>query len=188
MLQIKNNNLFFADTMSQYGVLKVLNYYDADDINWIYLYNKDIFLSKLIKNNSFFYNLSTLKDILSNSNLFRVDMLVIESSDITIINELRKYTNIPIIVLTTDIIASKDLKDYDFVYSFSSKYDKSQQNVSYKTRLSSSNISKMFFVREVKSLPLSRIKKLGDEFEIESLYELAIRDKKLSILLNESHT
>jgi hypothetical protein len=59
--------------------------------------------------------MSDIKDIFQNK-VFRIDVVAIES-DVDIINKVRKYTKLPIIIITK-YISSFSLKDYEKVYSF----------------------------------------------------------------------
>ena len=50
MLDISDNNIFFTtNTSSNYAISKVLEFYDIDNINWIFLCKEGCFLKNVIK-------------------------------------------------------------------------------------------------------------------------------------------
>lgn len=121
MLDIGLNNLFIADTSSKYGVIKVLEYYDLDGINWIFLHRDKSNMKHMIRNHKIIYTPSKLHEVFANSNnLFKVDMIVFEC-DIDISHIIREQTKIPIILISNNIFKFNP-KDYDYIYEFHFEY------------------------------------------------------------------
>lgn len=120
MLDIKNDNLFISGSLSahssSYGILKVLNHYDLEGTNVLMLCknNGD---TTLRMTHHIIYNMSNLKEIIE-TKLFRIDLIAIES-DVDILSKIRKYTKLPVIILSNSS-KSFNLKKYERVYSFES--------------------------------------------------------------------
>ena len=116
MLEIGYNNIFHAGNDSHYGVLKVLEMYDHE-YNWVLLHRvSSSFATKILYNKSYIYSPSKLSQFANGNNLYKVDLIIIESNT-DILSSIRKYIKLPIIIITKDI-SKFDLNKYDFKYEF----------------------------------------------------------------------
>lgn len=122
MLDILSNNLFYGtDTSAKYGILEVLEYYDIEGCNWIFLHRDDSSLKYMVSNKKIIYSPQNLQSLIGGGkNLFKVDLIVIESTS-NIISDIRKVTNLPIIVIPKNLKHNFPFSDYDTVYEFSSE-------------------------------------------------------------------
>ena len=117
MLTIGHSNLFIANATTRRELVKVLKFYDVNGINWIYLHSPASSLKySFVSNKAILYIPSKLSEILSN-NLFRVDMIVIESTG-DIIDTVRRFTDLPVIIISSQNVKLVKLKKYDYSYKF----------------------------------------------------------------------
>ena len=174
MLPIGHNNIFYGDINSQQGISRLLDMYD-DDYNWIFLHRtSSILSSKMTHRKSITYSTSSLNKFTNGNNLFRVDMVVVESNT-DILPQLRKYIKIPIIV-TTSHISRFNLSDYDHIYEFRSQSLSSTTGQYTSKQYVSSNVfhslgNKYFVVLD------------GDPVDIDDIKSAFIRDRKIDGLL-----
>ena len=174
MLPIGKNNIFYGE---KYGIVDVLEVYDLEGINWILFHPIHSLMKSLVKNKSvqvdfIHYNCQDedkLKFSLKNSitsNLFRLDLIVIESN-VNILNKIRELTNLPVIFIRSYIDRSVEIQNYDYKYEFKDGFYNS-------STLDISNLRNRFLVRNVKD----------EEFVLlDSLKQSYLRNKKIEDIL-----
>lgn len=128
MLSIGKNNLFISDgkgIKSYISINRVLDFYDADGKNVILIHEKYSTLSTIFKSRMIQRQTENPLDYLTSSNLFNIDLVVIEY-DIDISNIIS--LEIPFIIVTTNE-KGFNFRNYDSVYKF-----ESDELIDYKTK------------------------------------------------------
>lgn len=175
MLDISDNNIFFTtNTSSNYAISKVLEFYDIDNINWIFLCKEGCFLKNVIKNNKTikFEKSSDLKVILR-SHLFRVDLIVVRGD---FLEEIRKYSKLPVIVVSTiDEKPNIDLTKYQYLYEFSSKVPSFNEVDRAFHDLGEHNLAKTEYYVRGNNM---------NTMKLEDIRLSKIRDRKINIITN----
>ena len=154
MLSIGKNNLFISDgegIKSYISINRVLDFYDADGKNVILIHEKYSTLFTIFKSRMIQRQTENPLDYLTSSNLFNIDLVVIEY-DIDISNIIA--LEIPFIIVTTSE-KGFNFRNYDSVYKF-----ESDELIDYKTK-ERYNLKDYY-----KSLVRDR--KIGDLFNDES--------------------
>jgi hypothetical protein len=168
MLDIGKTNLFLNDK-AKYVVSKLIDDYDLMGHNCLFLTHKNDTLQ--LKCASCTYTTyDSIPDILS-ENLFRVDIIIVESNRKFnfLLDSIREVTDLPVIIVTDDL--SYDYPDYKFDYiyklerdrTFSLSMDKFEEDF-----LNNSHISDI---------------KNGWSMSLAGLRTQYIRDKKINDLL-----
>jgi hypothetical protein len=121
MLDIGKTNLFLNDK-AKYVVSKLIDDYDLMGHNCLFLTHKNDTLQ--LKCASCTYTTyDSIPDILS-ENLFRVDIIIVESNRKFnfLLDSIREVTDLPVIIVTDDL--SYDYPDYKFDYIYKLERDR----------------------------------------------------------------
>jgi hypothetical protein len=186
MLDISSNNLFIIrDSSARYGMVDVLNFYDTEGINWIFLHRDNSTLRHVINNRSIVYSPNGLSDIFGGRNLFRVDLVVIESTT-DILEEARKYINLPIIVVG-DLSFAPRKKGSKGPAEYSNRFNLESYENSYEffcNKSDSNSTMGSFNITSLKTTYMVEDIKTKNVYNIEHLKVARIRDKKIDKLLD----
>jgi len=167
MLELGKNNLFIIEKFF-YGANEVLDFYDLDGINWIYIHAGFSQLSGFIKNRKIRIHASDLEEtLLDKGNLFKVDLVVLEINT-DCIRQVRSLIDIPIII----VAKNENLFDntrYDQVYSFYEKKDEFNGS-----KFTNVTVGQNKYVKDLKN---------NVDYSLKSLKEAILRDKKINDIL-----
>jgi hypothetical protein len=120
MLEIGKFNLFISDgkgIKTDISINKVLEFYDLEGKNTLLIYKEYSTLATIFKSRKIHRQSGDPLDILTESNLFNIDIVIIEHN-IDISNTLN--LNIPFIILTTNE-KGFNFRNYNRVYKFESE-------------------------------------------------------------------
>jgi hypothetical protein len=153
MLDISKNNLFYVYHQSLIGVSDVLDFYDLNNLNWILIYQRDTILNKIVKNKSIQSSIPNLKNVLNQSTLFRVDLLVLYY-DSDVLKIVREKTDLPVILIVNKTQNTNfNLNRYDYVYKFTRELRSDVKKIEYFVSIDNQRIS-------LKDLKTSKIRDL----------------------------
>jgi hypothetical protein len=121
MINFSKNNIII-NSGCNLAISKIIDSYEITGKNQIFLHRENSDLKSLIKVNKIIYSNDNISEKIL-TNLFRVDMIYIEDPPLLCLNEIRKLTNLPIIlILSSDksyniIVNSIDIqRAYNFEF------------------------------------------------------------------------
>ena len=176
MVELKSKNLFLLKgDGSMYVVPKILDFLDLIGKNIVYFHDEKTPMVSLQRFKTIEFSKKDFPDKLKN-NLFRVDIIVIESEkvkDKLYYNRLRKITDLPVLWISHSIESKFTISDFDCIYRLS----KNKSNLVGK--LLNFNIKENledYIVEDLKNGWKSNLKDLRVQY---------IRDKNLRDLLGD---
>lgn len=174
MVELKSKNLFYlGDANGVYVASKVIDFLDLIGKNIIFLYDEKTTLSSIMRIKKVKFTKSNLIEELKN-NLFRVDIIVIETNDMKSYNDIRKFTNLPLIYITNKMYIHSD---FDCAYRlYKEKWVVSGTNIPSSIQISNLDKLEEYLVEDLKNGWNSNLKNLKVQY---------IRDKNLRDLLGD---
>ncbi len=116
MLELGKNNLFAG---SYYPISEIISFYELVGRNQIFFYKEESNFHHSIKVKKIKYKkLSDLSDLIF-KNLFNIDLIIINDDSLISLYEIRKITDIPIIVIKDKKPQPLPTVTFDKIYSFS---------------------------------------------------------------------